>query len=291
MYPSALSPPKMKFPNFYDPEAFQISQQSNEKDAEVSLDDDSEWFSGFFDNVKSGDVVEEEENGVDFDNMLQHSDGLGVDRIKPNTGALSSHKLDPQPTVSSSSSSDIGILLSSTSSDRCMSEVSSVTSPSLVSGATALLELKEMKRASGKSNRGSIKKEDRNIIYDQWQPKVCQYNGFDIQQLAPNTIFYGRQQNFFNASAHKSLICEESSELSNAFSAVIAKIMEFQFALWPRLREADTCYHYHNGIRGRFHCNAPCGRNGEVCRFHVNIRVVKKSSIPAVRISTCYLYA
>ncbi len=99
----------------------------------------------FFDNVKSGDVVEEEENGVDFDKMLQHSDGLGVDRIKPNTGALSSHKLDPQPTVSSRSS-DIGILLSSTSSDRCVSEVSSVTSPSLVSGATALLELKMLKR-------------------------------------------------------------------------------------------------------------------------------------------------
>jgi hypothetical protein len=122
---------------------------------------------------------------------------------------------------------------------------------------------------------------------------VCEYNGFDIQQLAPNTIFYGRQQNFFNASAHKSLICEESSELSNAFSAVVAKIMEFQYALWPRLiREAKTCYHYHNGIRGRFHCSAPCGSNGEVCRFHVNIRVVKKSSIPAVRISTsCYYLA
>ena len=67
MFPSALSPPK-KFLNFYDPEAFPISQQSNEKDAEVSLDDDSVWFSGFFDNVKSGDV-EEEENGVDFNNF------------------------------------------------------------------------------------------------------------------------------------------------------------------------------------------------------------------------------
>ena len=40
MFPSALSPPKKTFPNLYDPEAFQISQQSNEKDAEVSLDDE-----------------------------------------------------------------------------------------------------------------------------------------------------------------------------------------------------------------------------------------------------------
>jgi len=104
MYPSALSPPTKKFPNFYDPEAFHNSQQSNEKDAEVSLDDDSEWFSGFFDNVKSGGDVEEEEKGVDFYNMLQHSDGLGVDRIRPYTGALASHNLVPQPTVSSSSS-------------------------------------------------------------------------------------------------------------------------------------------------------------------------------------------
>jgi hypothetical protein len=287
MFPSALSPPK-KFLNFYDPEAFQISQQSNEKDAEVSLDDDSEWFSGFFDNVKSGGDVEEEEKGVDFYNMLQHSDGLGVDRIRPYTGALASHNLVPQPTVPSSSS-DIGILLSSTSSDRCVSEVSSVTSPSLVSGATALLELKMLKKASGMSSKGCIKKEDREKIYDTWQPKVSDYNGFDVQQLAPDTIFYGRNQSFFNASSNKSLICEESSELNNAFSAAVAKIIEFQFALWPRLREATSCYHYKNSTRGRYYCLAQCGKNGEVCRFHVNLRVVKKSSVPAVKISSCYL--
>jgi hypothetical protein len=69
MPPPVVLSPLHKFPNIYDPEAFQNSQQSIEKETDVSLED-SDWFSGFLDNANN---VDEEDVDVAVDDICHYN--------------------------------------------------------------------------------------------------------------------------------------------------------------------------------------------------------------------------
>jgi hypothetical protein len=93
--------------------------------------------------------------------------------------------------------------LSSSSSDRCQSEISSVTGSSAESGDVC----SAVTGKSEKGGRGRRKKDDFLAEYENdWRPVGVDLKGFNINLLAPGTIYDSKQTYFTNPHLKKVLV-------------------------------------------------------------------------------------
>ena len=99
--------------------------------------------------------------------------------------------------------------LSSTSSDRCQSEISSVTGfSSVVSGECS----SAITGISGKSIRGRRKKDQIHALYGKdWHPIGVDLKGFNVDQLAPGTIYDSNQLYFTDPHLNPHILSSQHS--------------------------------------------------------------------------------
>ena len=174
-------------------------------------------------------------------------------------------------------------LLSSSSSDRCISEISSITENSLVSGVATLFSSK-----TGKSSKkGRPTKAEWAMKYDDWKPIGVDCKGFDYNQLAPGTIFEEDSCFLFDPNANKRVNKKKDVPSSSAMRAIVAKVLEFEQRLWPSFPRDMSTFRHMNKERGRIQCEAKCGAEQADCRFMVNFRPI--SNTTSAKITSCYL--
>ena len=175
--------------------------------------------------------------------------------------------------------------LSSTSSDLCQSEISSVTGSSAVSGdvCSAITG-----KSSEKSGRGRRKKDDILAEYgNDWRPVGVDLKGFNIDLLAPGTIYDSKQTYFTNPHLNRRLCKKEEGPCAAAMDAILATAFKFQLTVWPSINAQSSVFSYKNSTRGRIECKAVCGPNQERCRFHINFRRIKTTTTAGI--SSCFL--
>ena len=131
--------------------------------------------------------------------------------------------------------------LSSTSSDICQSEISSVTCSSAVSGDVC----SAITGKSEKSGRGRRKKDDILAEYgNDWRPVGVDLKGFNIDLLAPGTIYDSKQTYFTNPHLNRRLCKKEEGPCAAAMDAILATAFKFQLTVWPSFNAQSSIFSY-----------------------------------------------
>ena len=110
--------------------------------------------------------------------------------------------------------------LSSTSSDLCQSEINSVTGSSAVSGdvCSAITGKSEKSSRRGRRKKTQILAEYGN----DWRPVGVDLKGFNIDLLAPGTIYDSKQTYFTNPHLNRKLCKKEEGPCAAAMDVILA---------------------------------------------------------------------
>jgi hypothetical protein len=116
------------------------------------------------------------------------------------------------------------------------------------------------------------------VYGNEWRPIGVDLKGFNIDQLAPGTVYDSNKLYFTNSHLNKRLCKKVEGPCAVAMDAIFATAFKFQVLVWPSLNMQNSIYSYKNEKRGRLECLAPCGSRKENCRFHVSFRRVKDTN-------------
>ncbi len=115
-----------------------------------------------------------------------------------------------------------------------------VLPPFLVTFAVQLLV-----RKSEKSGRGRRKKDQILAEYgNDWRPVGVDLKGFNIDLLAPGTI-YDSKQTYLN----RRLCKKEEGSCAAAMDAILATAFKFQLTVWPSINAQSSVFSYKNYTR------------------------------------------
>ena len=91
-----------------------------------------------------------------------------------------------------------------------------------------------------------------------WRPIGVDLRGFNVDQLAPGTIYDSNQLYFTDPHINQRLLCKkQEGPCSVAMDAILATALKFQILVWPSLNVQSSVFSYKNAKRGRIiECNA-----------------------------------